>query len=265
MITLIVLAAALASVGVMATPTVSAADLLSPTIMTSWCFIEATGASTPTSSCTPSTATDAGASITPTETIPATLELGLHKVLVNATDSSGNWAATTRAILVADTTPPTCTSVRYPVYVEARAPLTAILPQDAKIAPADTASTLDELHLSTNARPLQVDQGRTVLWTVEDRAGNTAKCTQRIIVLDTTPPSFPDTIPPIIHPSAVPVSVSSVPLVPPAATDIADPILAIYHEETGMFELGVNTVTWLAIDASVNVATATQKVIVQAP
>jgi len=63
----------------------------------------------------------------------------------------------------------------------------------------------------------------------------------------------------------VPVSVSSVALAPPEATDIADPGPAVYHRETGEFGVGENEVTWFARDDSVNTSSATQKVIVQPP
>lgn len=236
-----------------------------PTITLDWCFLEQALPSTSTSSCGTSTArSSTGTSITPTEKIPSVLEgSGITKIVVNATDGAGNWVAMTRAILIADTVPPECTSPRLPTYVEARAKLTRPLPTDTMITLRDNADS--SLGLTTNARPLAVDQGRTVLWTVMDDGGNTTTCTERIIIIDRTPPSFPDTLSAIIVSSAVPVSVSSVTLTPPNVTDIADDDITVYHEETGLFTLGVNTVTWIASDSSLNMSTKTQKVIVQAP
>lgn len=306
-----------------------------PKIFTSSCFIEATEESTPNvPDCTPSTAVNAaGAAITPTETIPSTPSIGLHKVTVRAEDGSGNWASTTRVILVEDTkapimpdlsscvieatgrltptaacaippgivcdipehlpagpresytctatdrhgnfatkeiyvtvedrTPPTCTSSRIPMYIEARGQFTEIVITDNNINPLDREDPAPAL--SHSHKPIAVDDWGIIRWTVTDDADLTATCTQSIIVRDTTPPSFLSSLDPILVTSAVPVSVSSVALTPPEVTDIADPDPAVYHRKTGMFAVGENEVTWFARDASINTSSATQKVIVSPP
>jgi len=303
-----------------------------PKITAAWCFLEATGDATHTSMCaTPSAFNAAGKKIPLDETMPATLAIGLHKVPVRAEDDSGNWASTTRVILVYDTTapeipdlspcvieatghmtstaacsvpqgvvcdipeqlavitrkpytctatdehgnfstkeiyvtvedrtPPTCTSSRVPTYIEARGRSTEIVIGDNNIKPSDNADL--DLDLSHSHSPIAVDDWGIIRWTVTDDAGLTASCTQSVIVHDTTPPSFPTTLDPVPVDSAVPVSVSSVTLTPPVVTDIADPDPAVYHRESGTFDVGENEVTWFARDASVNTSSATQKVIVQ--
>lgn len=305
-----------------------------PKITTSWCFIEAIGVSTSTSQCAPSSAVDAvGALLMPTETIPPVLPTGLSTIPVRAEDKDGNWASTTRVILVEDTTapsvpdlqpcvieatahetstticaipaglecdipeslppippklytctatdehgnsaskqisvsvedttPPTCTSSRIPKYIEARGPTTEIMITDNNIRPSDNADK--NLTLSHSHSPIAVDGWGIIRWTVTDGAGLTATCTQSVIIRDRTPPSFPETLLPVPVTSAVPVSISSVTLTPPEVTDVADRNPVVYHEETGTFGMGENTVTWFAIDKSINISSATQKVIVSPP
>lgn len=235
-----------------------------PTITTPLCFLEQALPNTSTVTCGYSTSRSTTGNSGLTEIIPSTVEgSGVIKVVINSTVSHGTWLATTRAILVADTTPPECTSPRLPTYVEARGKLTRPLSTDTMIEPRDSVDTA--LDLTTNAKPLAVDQGRTVLWTVVDDGGNKTTCTERIIVIDRTPPSFPDTLPSVVVTSAVPVSVSSVTLTPPTVIDIVDDDITPYHEEAGMFVLGENTVTWMASDSSLNMSTKDQKVIVRAP
>lgn len=328
------MAATTAGLALSAPDDMSATLTTPPKITALSCFIEAIGESTSTSKCGQSSAVDAmGAVLTPAETIPPTLPIGLHKVIVRAEDGSGNWASTTRVILVEDTTapdvpdlqpcvieatahetptstcnipadlecdipeslppippklytctatdehdnsaskqisvsvedktPPTCTSSRIPKYIEARGPTTEIMIEDNNIKPSDNADenpTLSHLH-----PPIEVDGWGIIRWTVTDGAGLTATCTQSVIIRDRTPPSFPETLLPIPVTSAVPVSVSSVTLTPPEVTDIADRAPVVYHEETGTFDMGENTVTWFAVDKSINLSSATQKVIVRPP
>lgn len=334
MVTVVILAASTMGLALSTPDDMSVTPTTPPKITTSWCFIEAIGESTSTLQCASSTAVDAvGVALTPTETIPSTLPVGLHKVTVRAEDDNGNWASTTRVILVEDTTaprisdlppcvieatgkltptttcvipeglecdipeslppippklhtctamdehgnstskqisvsvedtkPPTCTSSRIPTYIEARGPTTLIVTGDNNIDPSDDADT--NLTLSHSHPPIAVDDWGIIRWTVTDGAGLTASCTQSVIIQDTTPPSFPTTLLPVPVDSAVPVSVSSVTLTPPTVTDTADRDPAVYHRETGTFDVGENTVTWFARDASANTSSATQKVIVTPP
>ena len=188
---------------------------------------------------------------------PAAFTTGTTTITWTITDAAGRAEADTQEVTVF----PGCVSPRHPTHVEARGPRTAIVPGDSNALPDGVSDT--SLSVTTNARPFKVEEGRTILWTMADDGGNTATCTERIIVRDRTPPSFPETLPDILVASAVPVSVSSVTLVPPEVTDIAGSEHQVYHEETGTFSVGENTVTWIATDFWTNTSFADQKVIVR--
>jgi len=188
---------------------------------------------------------------------PAAFAPGTTTISWTVTDAAGRTGVDTQEVAVF----PGCEPPRLPTRVEARGPRTTIGPGDSGALPDGIAGT--SLDVATSARPFKVGEGRTVLWTMADGRGNTATCTERIVVRDRTPPSFPDSLPDILVASEAPVSVSSVTLVPPEVTDIAGSETAVYHEETGMFDVGENTVTWIAIDSWQNASTAAQKVIVR--
>ncbi|WP_304329255.1 PxKF domain-containing protein [Candidatus Culexarchaeum yellowstonense] len=101
--------------------------------------------------------------------------------------------------------------------------------------------------------------GETIVtWTATDASGNTATATQKVTVVDTTPPTIeaPDTLTVLVN---APKSVLNGRA---TATDIVDPNPTLTNDAPDFFPLGTTIVTWTATDASGN--TATKKTIVTA-
>ena len=149
-----------------------------PKITAMFCFIEALGDTTSTSMCASSSAFDAaGKRLTPDETTPASLPIGLHKVVVRAEDSNGNWASTTRAILVEDTTAPEMPDLA-PCVIEAAGRKT---PTAACDVPTGIVCDIP--------KSLPVSPRKPYTCTATDSHGNFATKEIYVTVEDTTPPT----------------------------------------------------------------------------
>jgi hypothetical protein len=96
--------------------------------------------------------------------------------------------------------------------------------------------------------------GETIVtWTATDASGNTATATQKVTVVDTTPPTIeaPDTLTVLVN---APKSVLNGRA---TATDIVDPNPTLTNDAPDFFPPGTTTVTWTATDSSGNTATKT--------
>lgn len=121
---------------------------------------------------------------------PAGFPLGTTTVTWTATDSSGNTAIAAQSVTVVDTTPPALT-VPPDLTVEATGPLTLV---------GIGAATATDIFPVTivNDGPASYPLGTTaVTWTATDANGNAASATQRITVVDTTPPTVVAALDPI--------------------------------------------------------------------
>lgn len=121
------------------------------------------------------------------------------------------------------------------------------------ICDPDVALTNDGLELY----PLETT---LVTWTATDASGNASTDTQSVTVVDTTPPD-------VVAPDDITVECASpdgnvVDLGLPSVSDICDPDVVVTHDAPDLFPLGTTVVTWTATDASGNVASDTQVVVV---
>lgn len=233
-----------------------------PTITAPWCFIEATGAMTPTASkCVASTATDAsGRRIAAVESIQASLPIGLHKVTVRADDSSGNWASTTRVILVNDTAAPTITVPGKFTKVATGA--------ETPVAESEYGSPLGSDAVSPPAtascdvpNELPAAPPRSFACTATDARGNAASKTFIIEITDGIAPVFDSTVPVKITAEARgPYTKLRAEDLRVTATDNADDDVTITPSVMYMGVEERRTVTWTARDNVGNTATIRQEV-----
>jgi hypothetical protein len=170
------------------------------------------------------------------------------------------WVAATEGTLVGctdvgdDTNPPLV--VPPPdITVEATGPLT---PVDLGTATATDPEDGPLTPTPDTTGPFPV--GATVVtWSATDAAGNTGTATQRITVVDTTPPE-------VVAPPDVTVlatgGLTVVDLQPAlaSAVDLVDGPLTPTPGTTGPFPLGTTLVTWSATDAAGNTGSAVQRV-----
>jgi len=187
-----------------------------------------------------------------TNDAPETFQLGETTVTWTATDTHGNVATDTQLINVVDTTPP---SIIPPtnVVVEAMDPFSN---------PADIGmpevSDLVSIVIFANDSPESFPVGDTIItWTAIDVAGNTASATQTVSVVDTTSPE-------IIPPDNIVVEATSekqniIELGVSIAEDHVG-VISITNDSPESFPVGDTIITWTAIDAAGNTASATQTV-----
>ncbi|HVZ62547.1 MAG TPA: HYR domain-containing protein, partial [Candidatus Nitrosotalea sp.] len=113
----------------------------------------------------------------------------------------------------------------------------------------------------TSNAPSKFPLGITmVTWTAIDNGGNVAKAVQKITVTDTTPPVL--TAPQPVTIEAKSPDHNSIDIGLPSVNDAVG-VESVTNDAPPYFPIGKTTVTWKAIDASGNAATATQVITVQ--
>ena len=190
----------------------------------------------------------------------ATFSLGATTVTCAAQDSRGNRATASFTATVVDTTAP-AVHVPADMVVEATGPAGAIVTYlasasdlvDGSLAPSCAPAAGSVFPLGTT----------TVTCTAQDAHGNPASDAFSITVRDTTPPT-------IVAPSDRTVqatgTLTPVDLGIPTVSDLVDLAPAVGNDApSGGFPVGTTLVTWTATDASGNVATAVQRVVVTQP
>jgi len=170
------------------------------------------------------------------------------RVVVNC-----DFAATGTA--VPDTTPPQITAPSNVTAEQASRDGTAVnLGQ-----PTVTDNEDPDPTVSSNAPSVFPLGTKTVIWTATDASANSATATQKVTIVDTTPPVL--TVPADITQEQTSLTgTEQVDLGQATATDICDADVTITNDAPAVFPLGETVVTWTATDASGNVVTDTQKV-----
>ena len=189
------------------------------------------------------------ADVTITNDAPAVFPLGDTTVTWTATDSAGNSASATQTVTIVDTTAPTITA---PDDVTAEQTDAAGTP--VAIGQATASDICDSEVPVVNGAPVVFPLGETVVtWTATDDSGNSTSDTQRVTVVDTTPPEL--TAPDDVTVEQATADGTVVPLTATAA-DICDSDVDLVDDTLPVYPLGVTTVTFVATDDSGNVATA---------
>ncbi|MBI4284021.1 MAG: HYR domain-containing protein [Chloroflexi bacterium] len=187
-----------------------------------------------------------------TNNAPALFPLGTTTVTWTVTDASSNTATDTQKVTVVDTTPP---SIAAPADKTVEGNTTGGATGVALGSPT-VSDIVDPSPAVTNNAPAFFPLGTTtVTWTAKDASGNTATATQKVTVVDTTPPTII-----AVASLTVIVGAPSSALPAPAVTDIVDPNPTVTNNAPAFFPVGVTVVTWTATDASGNSATATTTV-----
>jgi hypothetical protein len=178
------------------------------------------------------------------------LPLGSHTILLSVNDGKGQVSRDSVVITVEDRTPPTIT-VPERTTVE-------------QTSLAGTPVTLEDPVVKDNCSPASVSNdapaafplGSTlVTYTAVDAAGNVGTATTTVLVRDTTPPALANIPAPVSVEQQGPAGTPVV-LALPTATDICDVAPVVTSDAPAIFPLGRTTVTFAAVDASGNVATA---------
>ena len=198
---------------------------------------------------------DANPSVT--NNAPLKFPLGDTTVTWKATDASGNFATATQKVTVVDTTPPSITAPADKT-VEGN----TIGGYSGSIGEATASDIVDDSPVVTNNAPSFFPLGdTTVTWTAKDASGNSATATQKVTVVDTTPPSITAPAGKTVEGNTV-GGANGVSLGTPTVLDIVDSSPTVTNDAPSFFPLGDTTVKWTATDASGNSASAIQTITV---
>jgi uncharacterized membrane protein len=188
---------------------------------------------------------------------PASFPKGITTVTWTATDAAGNTATATQRVTVADHEKP---------VISAPGALTVGTDPGACIA---TGVALGSPIASDNCpgvtvandAPASFPKGTTtVTWSATDAAGNTATATQLVIVEDYEDPVI--SAPPALTVGTDPGACVATGVARCSASDNC-PGVRVTNDAPAHFPKGTTTVTWSAIDAAGNSATAIQLVTVE--
>ncbi len=177
--------------------------------------------------------------------------LGTTEVTITATDESGNEVIVTRAVVVADTTPPEIVAPASLVR-EATDVLSVVVLGQATatdIFPVDVTSDAPQ-----EGFPLRTT---VVTWTARDENGNETDATQDVTVEDTTPPVI--SVPADVTAEATAI-VSPLPIGTATATDIFE--VTVTSNAPAGYPYGETFVDWIATDTHENEASGRQRVTV---
>ena len=177
--------------------------------------------------------------------------IGVTTVSYNATDVSGNTSSCSFTITVVDNVSPVIPTL---ATLTGACAVTATAPS--------TTDNCGGVIIGTTSNPLTYStQGTsTITWNFTDAAGNTSSANQTVIVLD-------NVVPTITAPVAVSVSANAacaatgLVLGSPVTTDNCSAVTTSNNAPV-TFPIGTTTVTWTAIDAAGNTASAVQLVTV---
>ncbi|GFN41409.1 MAG: HYR domain-containing protein [Marine Group I thaumarchaeote] len=178
--------------------------------------------------------------------------IGMTTVTWTATDISGNSASATQIISVVDSTAP---EIIAPMDVTSEAEG----PSGSNVS-IGNATVSDAIGISTvsNNSPTIFPIGETIVtWTVTDLHGNESSANQTVSVVDTIPPTI--TAPSNVIYEAVDPSTNTVAIGVAETTDVVG-IVSVENNAPSLFQVGDTIVTWTAIDAAGNSASATQTV-----
>ncbi|MGI0063336.1 MAG: HYR domain-containing protein, partial [Nitrosopumilaceae archaeon] len=214
-------------------------------------FIEATGGLTPVS-VGQAMATDASGIKSLSSNAPAQFPLGTTTIIWTAIDGAGNMAIATQEIRVVDTIPPTITALP-DITIQAETTKANLVELESPLA-TDAVGVIS----ITNDAPEVFPLGETlVTWTATDVATNSVSVIQKIIVVDTKPPTI--LVPEDIIVEATSFDKNDIYLGEAAVFDNGK-IISITNDAPQFFSIGNTTVTWTAADSSGNVASGVQLV-----
>ncbi|MCW5907365.1 MAG: HYR domain-containing protein [Chitinophagales bacterium] len=185
-------------------------------------------------------------------------DVGANTVTLTVTDVNGNTSICTATVTVEDNEDPTITC---PADVTVNADAGSC---DATGVALGAPATADNCGIAsvTNDAPATFPVGTTtVTWTVTDDNGNTATCTQDVIVEDNENPTITCPVDVTVPADAGLCTASGVALGTPITGDNCG-VASVTNNAPAIFSLGATTVTWTVTDNSGNIATCTQTVTV---
>ena len=187
-----------------------------------------------------------------TNDAPSSFPIGMTTVTWTAVDTSGNTASDTQIVNIRDTTPP---NIVPPSNIVVEATSSSGMP--IQIGKADSSDIIGIESVTNNAPEFFSLGNTTITWTATDVFGNTATVDQIISIIDTTSPTINAPADLTIEAKDAKSNVVDI-----GVADAQDTVgvISINNNAPSIFPLGDTMVTWTAIDAAGNLATANQKI-----
>ncbi|MFN0203203.1 MAG: HYR domain-containing protein [Bacteroidia bacterium] len=208
---------------------------------------------------TPVTGDNCGVA-TVTNNAPATYNLGTTTITWTVTDIHGNSNTCTQDIVVTDVELPT---IICPANLVVTADVGVCTASNVNLGNPITNDNCSVASVTNNAPATGVYPIGTnsVTWTVTDGSGNTATCTQLVVVTDTENPTITCPADVTVNADAGLCSAANVNLGTPGTSDNCG-ITSVTNNAINPFPVGTTVVTWTVTDLSGNTATCTQNVTV---
>lgn len=185
---------------------------------------------------------------------------GTNNILVIATDGSANAATCTANFVVLDTTPATITQCASNLTVNTDAGTN--FASNVNLGPAPTVTDLCGVGTISSNAPATFPLGsNSVIWTVNDIHGNSATCTQSVVVIDNQAPLITCLGDVITNLAPGQCSITNLDLGTPTVADNVG-IATIVSNVPALFNIGTTQVVWTVTDTSGNSAVCTQSVTV---
>ncbi|MBI3639906.1 MAG: HYR domain-containing protein [Thaumarchaeota archaeon] len=187
---------------------------------------------------------------------PSAFPIGATAITWTAKDAAGNISNATQTVDVVDTTAPIIVAPRNII-------VNATSPTDNQVE-IGNATAKDAVGVAsiTNDAPQVFPFGQTIVtWKATDTSGNAATATQKITVVDRTPPQLNIPADIVVNATAFEMSIQ---IGQATATGIVDTSPKITNNATVSFPLGKTIVEWNAIDKFGNSKSLAQSVTVLA-
>jgi hypothetical protein len=184
---------------------------------------------------------------------------GPNAITLTVTDNNGNTATCASIVTVVDLLAPVITC---PIDVLVSTDPNDCVASSVNIGLATAVDNCSASVVITNDAPLVFPQGLTVVtWTATDGSGNTATCTQNVVVEDVYDPTIVCEADVIVSADAGSCAATGVVLTAPTVTDNCT-VVSVTNDAPVSYPLGTTMVTWTATDIDGNTAICTQFVTV---
>ncbi|MCB0762123.1 MAG: choice-of-anchor L domain-containing protein, partial [Flavobacteriales bacterium] len=191
-----------------------------------------------------------------TNDAPAAFPIGTTVVTWTVTDNAGNTATCTQNVTVSDNENPVITC---PAVVNAVADAGSCFATGISLGSPVTTDNCGVASVTNNA-PASYPVGTTVVtWTVTDNAGNSATCSQNVVVTDNQNPVISCPAMVSVSTDAGACTASGVALGSPTTSDNCG-VASVTNNAPATYPIGITTVTWTVTDNNGNISTCTQNV-----
>ncbi|MGV3594327.1 MAG: LamG-like jellyroll fold domain-containing protein [Sediminibacterium sp.] len=207
----------------------------------------------------PTVSDNLGSGVTITNNALTQYPLGETIVTWTATDAAGNSSTAIQKVTVKDAEAPVLT---VPATVTTVTNNNQAFATNVDLGTATAMDNSGSAFVTNNAPGQYLIGQTTVIWTAKDAAGNTTTATQLVIVEDKQAPA-------LVVPSGLTVSTNpgvnfatGVNLGNASGSDNSGLAVTITNNRPSVYNLGINTITWIAKDAAGNITTGIQTVTV---